>query len=902
VLFAAKKCWLAMAARLPIEIVHTLARQRGAGDADLLVLTRELDAHPGERISHLPISQRLAEAWVTLTGAPFRPHQALALSALRRAEPFALTGDRRAARLTIHLLLHDVLLSERGSCALLLLPDDAAAAPHLEDLRYLGQTLGLPLRAVHLSEGTPARDAARAQVVLATPTTLHRRLLRHHDRAWQTFWERLNIVALIDCDHYTGVAAAHLAGLLLRAMRLAARREMPLAATLGAIPRPEAALARLSGTPWRVVPVRDMPYPATMLAVWQAGHRRLNDAAALALELAREGYQAQIVCGPLDMPLLRPLLDEDDPQISLGTTPLAAQVHIFAGYPASPLDLRQSLHSSALLTLLLLGTQPIERVLARRPDSLLDDPPPTWIPAPANAYIEAQHVLCAASEYPLSLAEVEAWQAGPLIARLQRHSQLVRLPSEHAAWQPHPQAGDPYEGFAMQTVGGAPFALTDEQQRLLHTSDPAALDRWAFVGAALPPVRGGYRVVARDDDAGTLTLRAEHPPRRTFPLRRCTISLREPAPQPGYMLRGHGVGLGRVLAEEEIYAYRETQPDHTPAEHPLDPPLSSGWTAPALWIDLPRLPGAPAGQLIGWSLALALPLCVLSGPADSVPVYDAEQGRLYLIDAHPGGSGLAAWLYENLETVLPLAYDLALDCKNDALLEPAARIDMDWLLSLLGGAVSLPDPPRRLAARPAPPESAPKPAPPPPPEPAPEPVASAPPPAPEPAAAEDKPRRSRRSKPKPAAEDKPRRERSSKPKPAAEDKPRRSTRSTRSKASDAPPPEPPAPAPAPEAEYTPPDADAILARLQRLRAHSEAAAPSPKKRPTTSSSRATPRFRAGDRVICRPYGEGVVYDSRIEQEHELLRVEFPEHGRLEIDPAVSLVRRIKEAPAPDDEQ
>jgi hypothetical protein len=33
-----------------------------------------------------------------------------------------------------------------------------------------------------------------------------------------------------------------------------------------------------------------------------------------------------------------------------------------------------------------------------------------------------------------------------------------------------------------------------------------------------------------------------------------------------------------------------------------------------------------------------------------------------------------------------------------------------------------------------------------------------------------------------------------------------------------------------------------------------------------------------------------------------LRVEFPEHGRLEIDPAVSLVRRIKEAPAPDDEQ
>jgi outer membrane biosynthesis protein TonB len=896
--FAAKKCWLAMAARLPIEIIHTLARQRG--DADLLVLTRELEARPGERISHLPISQRLSEAWVTITGAPFRPHQALALSALRRAEPFALAGDRQGARLTMHLLLHDVLLSERGSCALLLLPDDADAAPHLDELAHLGRTLGLPLRAIHLTASTPARDAARAQVILATPTTLHRRLLRHHDRAWQTFWSRLGMVALIDCDRYTGVAAAHLASLLLRATRIAARPDMPLAATLGELPRPEAALARLSGTPWRVVPVRDMPYPATMLAVWQSGSRRLNDAAALALELIHEGYHTQIICDTLDLPLLRRLLDEDDPRISLGTTPRAAQVHIFAGYPAKSLDLRQSLHSSALLTLLLLGTQPIERVIARRPESLLDDPPPTWIPAPANAYIEAQHVLCAASEYPLSLAEVDAWQAGPLVARLQRHSQLVRLPSEHAAWQPHPQAGDPYEGFDMQTVGDAPLALTDEQHRLLHTGAPAILDRWAFVGAALPPVRGGYRIVDRDDDAGTLTLRAEHPPRRTFPLRRCSVRLREADPEPGYRLRGHGVGLGRVLVEEEIYAYRETQPDHTPAEHPLDPPLSIGWTAPALWIDLPRLPGAPPGQLIGWSLTLVLPLVVLANPTDSVPAYDAAQSRLYLIDAHPGGSGLASWLYENLEMVLPLAYDLALDCKNDALLEPAARIDMDWLLSLLGGAVSMPAPPPRRATRPEPPASShpasSHPASSPPPEPAPEPPAASH-PAPPPPQEPEKPRRKRSSKPKaPAA---------SHPAPPPQQEPEKPRRERKRK----PKPEPPAasrpaspPPPQQEPEHTPPDADAILARLQRLRAHSEAAAPPPKKRPAAPNSRATPRFRAGDRVICRPYGEGVVYDSRIEHEHELLRVEFPEHGRLEIDPAVSLVRRIEEPPKPDNDE
>jgi hypothetical protein len=899
--------------------VHTLARQRAAGEADLLVLTRELDARHGERISHLPISQRLAEAWVTITGAPFRPHQAQALSALRRAEPFALAGDRQGARLTMHLLLYDVLLSDPGSCALLLMPNDASAAPHLDELHHLGSTLGRSLRAIHLAADTPARSAAHAQIILATPTTLHRRLLRHHDRAWQTFWARLGFVGLLDSDRYSGVAAAHVAGLLLRATRLAAIREPLLAATLSEIPQAEAALARLSGTPWRVVPVRDMPYPATMLAIWQAGHRRLNDAATLALELAREGYHTQIICEALDLPLLRPLLDEEDPRVTVGTMPHVAQVHIFAGYPEYPPDLHQSLYSRTLLTLLLLGNQPIERVLARRPDSLLDDPPPTWIPAPANAYVEAQHVLCAASERPLSLAEVDAWQAGPLMARLQYHSQLVRLPSDRAAWQPHPQAGDPYESFAMQTVGGAPFTLADEQHRLLQTGDPAALDRWTFAGAALPPMRGGYRVVARDDEDGTLTLRAEHPPRRTFPLRRCTVSLRESSAQPGYLLRGRAVGLGRVLVEEDIYAYRATQPDQTPTEHALNPPLATGWTAPALWIDLPRLPGAAEGQLVGWSLALALPLCVLVGPYDSVPAYDATQGRLYMIDAHPGGNGLASWLYDHLETVLPLAYDLALSCKNDALLEPATRIDMDWLLTLLGGAVSMPaPPPRRRAEQPAPPPRAEQPAPPPRPTAAPPPPpAPLPEPTPAPVSEPEPPaRRSARSDkphpeqdndetPAPPPSDKPRRERSSKP--AARDKPRRERSSKRSKTSEPPPRPAPPPEPAPaEPAHTPPDPEAILARLQRLRARSEAAnpppaTPPPAARSTRQSTRAVSRFRAGDRVICRPYGEGVVYDSRIENERELLRIEFPEHGRLEIDPAISMVRHLEEPPAPDDD-
>ena len=59
-----------------------------------------------------------------------------------------------------------------------------------------------------------------------------------------------------------------------------------------------------------------------------------------------------------------------------------------------------------------------------------------------------------------------------------------------------------------------------------------------------------------------------------------------------------------------------------------------------------------------------------------------------------------AWVFANAEELLPLAYDVALACRNDPLLEPLSRVDMDWLLLLLGRAPAAPpEPPSRPAPR-----------------------------------------------------------------------------------------------------------------------------------------------------------------------------------------------------------
>ena len=176
------------------EIVQTIARQRGrGGDAQPLLATLPIEGAPGERIAHLPIDSDLAQAWVALTGEPFRPHQAHALTALRRGEPVALRASSADVAISAHLLLYATLLADPSATALLIAPDQAAALAARAAIAQINQDLP---RSLHLS-ATPLEHARRpdmyARVIIASPEAVHSRLLRHHDRAWRLFWPRLRL-------------------------------------------------------------------------------------------------------------------------------------------------------------------------------------------------------------------------------------------------------------------------------------------------------------------------------------------------------------------------------------------------------------------------------------------------------------------------------------------------------------------------------------------------------------------------------------------------------------------------------------------------------------------------------------------------------------------------------------
>ena len=835
------------------DILQAIAQQRRRGGPLPLIMLRSVDPTPGERISHLPVEGELAQAWMAFTGEPFRPHQAQALTALRRGDPVALRATSAAVINSGLLLVYAIAGYEPSATTMLLVSDEVEAWSLHARIGQINDALPLPLRLTPTLFTPTRRPDPFARMMIVTPEALHGRLLRHHERAWAPFWAQLRLIGLPDIHRYTGVAAAHLADLLLRTQRVAihhAAAQPLLFGTLLDLAAAETTLNGLLGQPWRIIPADDDAQPGTMLAVWQAGSGRMREATEIALALQRQGYAVHIACGSLERAAIVPSLG-DVPGITVGPGAPSAQVLLTVGYPGSHSAVRRLLRSGYQAVMIILGDLPHEQALAHRTETLLSGPATAWVPPPPNAYVTALHVVCAASELPLTEAEVDSWGAREIVDRLVAHQQLVDLPDPEVAWKPAHAAGDPYLEFNMLASSGAAIYARTEQGQSLGSFDPTGFERWTYQGAALPAGAGGMRVIARDEESGSITLRIENGGRRTYPLRRCSIEVRETRDER--MLHGRRrVGFGRVVANEEISGYREATPSAGPAEQVLQPSLRARWIAPACWFELPT--ALQVGhQLIGWSLAAAVALSTSADHTDVVPCYDAATRRIYLVDAQPGGSGIAAWVFANAEELLPLAYDVALACRGDTFLEPLSRADQDWLLTLLGRSDVRLTTSAEAPLRPSPPvERA-------------EPVRHTPPAEP----------------PLPAA-------------PLRRGEPALSPRQE---------PLPPRSEPPAAADEPIPDPTALIERLRRQREQRERAQASPNRAAAalqTGAAGIEPRFAAGDRIFCLPYGDGVVQLSRIEADRELLVVTFPQHGELTIDPAVSLVRKLDHDPEPDD--
>jgi len=205
-------------------------------------------------------------------------HQVEVAEAAHRGEHVVVSTGTASGKSLGYLLplLTDVMAGSqapngRGATALYLAPTKALAADQLDRI----SRLALPgVRAATYDGDTPSDERRwirdHANLVLTNPDLIHHSLLPGHDR-WASFLRALRYVVVDECHVYKGVFGAHLAAVLRRLRRVAARyRSAPIFVLASAtVSDPAEHASRLVGMPLSSVTEDGSPRASMTFALWE---------------------------------------------------------------------------------------------------------------------------------------------------------------------------------------------------------------------------------------------------------------------------------------------------------------------------------------------------------------------------------------------------------------------------------------------------------------------------------------------------------------------------------------------------------------------------------------------------------------------------------------------------------
>ncbi|GAA3218492.1 DEAD/DEAH box helicase [Pseudonocardia petroleophila] len=402
--------------------------------------------------------------------APWR-HQAEAASLAHAGRDVVVaTGTASGKSLAYQLPVLSRLAADPRATALYLSPTKALAA---DQLRALAE-LDLPgVRAAALDGDTAVeeRDWARAHSrwIFSNPDMLHRAVLPRHAR-WATFLRRLHVVVVDECHTYRGVFGSHVALLLRRLLRVAARYGSHPTVVLASatVAEPAAFASRLTGRDVTAVTVDGSPHAGRTVALWEppllpeltgengAPVRRPagTEAARMLADLVIEGARTLAFVrsrrgAELTALGARRLLADVDPDLAarvaayrggylpeerraleaalasgallgvattnaleLGVDIAGLDAVVVAGFPGTRASFwqqagRAGRATDSALVVLVARDDPMDTYLVHHPEALLGRPVEGCVLDPTNPYVLAPQLVCAAAELPLTQADVD---------------------------------------------------------------------------------------------------------------------------------------------------------------------------------------------------------------------------------------------------------------------------------------------------------------------------------------------------------------------------------------------------------------------------------------------------------------------------------------------------------------
>ncbi|MEU1549179.1 DEAD/DEAH box helicase [Nocardia sp. NPDC005745] len=556
--------------------------------------------------------------------APWRHQVEMADTAFHGQHVVVSTGTASGKSLGYQLPVLTALQADPKATALYLSPTKALGADQLRATGAL--THEGPLRDIHPATydgDTPGQIRqwvrANARWIFTNPDMLHLGILRSHQR-WARVLRRLRYVVVDECHAYRGVFGSHVALVLRRLRRIAARYGAdPVFVLCSATSaEPAAAASRLIGAPCAAVTADGSPQGPRTVALWEpplltaftgengAPVRRpaTAEAARIMADLVAEGARTLTFvrsrrAAELTAMEARRLLAEIDPDLAarvasyragylaedrrdleaalsdgsllaaattnaleLGVDIAGLDAVVISGFPGTVASFwqqagRAGRRAQGSLVLLVARDDPLDTYLVHHPEALLDKPVEATITDPRNPYVLGPQLLCAALELPLTDAEVDELGAGEVLAELAAKGLIRRRGTEdRARWYVTAET-QPHDAVDVRGGIGAPVAIVDgETGRLLGTADAGRARATLHPGAVHLHQGETYVVDELDLDDGVAFVHAAEPGWTTSARQVTSIAIDAVTDR-----RSHGhvtAGLARVRVTSQVIGYLRT--------------------------------------------------------------------------------------------------------------------------------------------------------------------------------------------------------------------------------------------------------------------------------------------------------------------------------------------------------
>ncbi|MBW1597999.1 DEAD/DEAH box helicase [Streptomyces sp. JJ38] len=527
----------------------------GAARSARITHTEHLPARPGRHADWPAAIRPEVIAAVRAAGIdrPWEHQSQTARLALAGESVVVATGTASGKSLAYAVPVLSALLDgaeqpgARGSTALYLAPTKALAADQRRAVAELAAPLGTAVRPAVYDGDTPPeeRDWVRqyANYLLTNPDMLHRGILPGHAR-WSSFLRSLRYVVVDECHTYRGVFGSHVAHVLRRLRRVAARYGAEPAFLLASATaaEPGHAASRLTGLPVAEITEDASPRGDLVFALWEPPLTELRgergapvrrtataETAELLTDLAANGTRTVAFVrsrrgAELISVLAKDRLAEVDSSLprrvaayrggylpeerraleralhtgellglaatnalELGMDISGLDAVLLAGYPGTRASLwqqagRAGRRGQGALAVLVARDDPLDTYLVHHPEAIFTKPVETTVLDPDNPYVLAPHLCAAAAELPLTEDDLALFspEAAELMPQLEQR-RLLRRRGAAWYWTSRRRAADLAD---IRGQGGRPVQVVESGTgRLLGTVDAAAAHTTVHEGA-----------------------------------------------------------------------------------------------------------------------------------------------------------------------------------------------------------------------------------------------------------------------------------------------------------------------------------------------------------------------------------------------------------------------------------